>query len=345
MYSSEEVLNFLRELGLTSLEAKAYMTLLISGEMSATELAKALDVHYPQLYNIMSSLEVKGFVEVQEGRPKRYRAVDINYVASRRIAEIKSKARKVKKILNQVRKSPYSRPSIWITLGIRNILRNLIELISNAKYDAFVVIHRDYVGRVRKSLISARKKGIQTYLVVYPGDETDELTTKFKAVKRVAVFETYPFAILGVVDSCRAVISHGCPRRVPPDRLHGIVFDEPLMPLFLTEDFYQIWVKAKPIVESRLTLPATFTSQRMALIELKKLINKYNNVMVKVKGSYVRNGGKFEGTGVVKKVIENEYQKCIVMVMADGTMVSIGGPYALLEDVEAQLITILSVER
>ncbi|MCD6301407.1 MAG: TrmB family transcriptional regulator [Staphylothermus sp.] len=99
MYSSEEILKFLRELGLTKQEAKVYLTLLIHGEMSATELAKAMNLHFPQLYNIMSSLEVKGFIEVQEGRPKRYKAVDINYVSSRRIAEIKSRAKKVIKLM------------------------------------------------------------------------------------------------------------------------------------------------------------------------------------------------------------------------------------------------------
>ncbi|RLE65935.1 MAG: hypothetical protein DRJ47_03600 [Thermoprotei archaeon] len=346
MYDSEEVLRFLRELGLTGLEAKAYVTLLINGEMSATELAKAMNMHFPQLYNIMSSLEVKGFIEVQEGRPKRYKAVDIGYVTSRRIAEIKSKAKKVKKILKEARQSPaYSRPSIWITLGMQNILRNLIELINDSKYDVLIVIHRDYVGSIRKPLVSARKRGVQTYLVIYPGDEAKELTTKFKAVKRVSVFETYPFAILGVADSSRAVLSHGFPKRLPPEKLYGIVFDEPIMPLFLTEDFYQIWIKAIPLVESDLSLPATFTSQRLALIELKKIIKKHGKATIKVKGIYVKNGKPFEGIGTVKEIIENEYQKCIVMVMADGTMVSIGGPYASLEDVEAQLITILSVER
>lgn len=346
MYNSEEILKFLKELGLTSLEAKAYVTLLINGEMSAKELAKVMNVHFSQLYNIMSSLEVKGFIEVQEGRPKRYKTVDIGYVASRRIAEIRSRAKKIKKILEQVRQSPtYSRPSIWITLGMRNILRNLVELINNAKYDTFIVIHKDYVESIRKPLISARKRGVQTYLVVYPGDKMKELATKFKAVKRLAVFKTYPFAILGVADSYRAVLSHGFPKRVPPEKLYGIVFDEPIMPLFLTEDFYQIWVKAKPLVNSDLSLPITFTSQRLALIELKKIFEKYSNVIIKVKGIYLKSSKEFEGTGVVKKIIDNTYQKSIVMSTSDGATISIGGPYALLEDVEARLITILSAEK
>ncbi len=346
MYNSEEVLKFLRELGLTNQEAKVYLTLLVHGEMSATELAKTMNLHFPQLYNIMSSLEVKGFIEVQEGRPKRYKAIDINYVASRRIAEIKSKAKKVKDLLDQVRQSiTYSRPSIWITLGMRNILRNLVELIDNAKYDVLVVIHRDYVNSIKKPLISARKRGVQTYLVVYPGGGIEELASKLKAVKRVALFETYPFAILGVADSSKAVISHGSPKIMPSEKLYGIVFDEPLMPLFLTEDFYQIWIKAKPIVEPELPLPATFTSQRLALIELKKITSKYSKVRIKVEGIYVKNREKFEATGMVVGLVDDVYQKSIIMVTSDGTKVSIGGPYVTLEDVEAKLITILSVEK
>ena len=353
MYSNEEILKFLKELGLTNQEAKVYLTLLVHGEMSATELAKTMNLHFPQLYNIMSSLEVKGFIEVQEGRPKRYKAIDINYVASRRIAEIKSRAKKVKGLLSQMRRSiaysKYGRPSIWITLGMRNILRNLVELIDNAKYDVLVVIHRDYVNSIKKSLISARKRGVQTYLVIYPGSKIEELTTKLKAinkaVKRVAIFETYPFAILGVADSSKAVVSYGSPKIMPSEKLYGIVFDEPLMPLFLTEDFYQIWIKSKPLAEPELPLPATFTSQRLALIELKKITSKYSKVRIKVKGIYVKSREKFEATGTVIGLVDDVYQKSIIITTSDGTRVSIGGPYVTLEDVEAKLITILSVER
>lgn len=346
MLNNEEVLEFLRELGLTNQEARVYTALLIHGEMSATELAKTMNLHFPQLYNIMSSLEVKGFIEVQEGRPKRYKAIDINYVISRRISDIKSKAKKVKDLLDQARRDiTYNRPSIWITLGMRNILRNIIELINNARYDILLVIHRDYVNSIKKYLISARKRGVQTYLIIYPEDEIEGLASKLSAIKRVALFKTYPFATLGIADSSKAVISHGTPEAMPPEKLYGIVFDEPLMPLFLTEDFYQIWIKAKPIVEPELPLPATFTSQRLALVELKKITGRYNRVRIKVKGIYVKNKENFEAIGTVTGLVDNVYQKSIIIVTDDGTKISVGGPYVTLEDVEAKLITILSVEK
>ncbi|MCD6457468.1 MAG: TrmB family transcriptional regulator [Thermoproteales archaeon] len=345
MIEKENLYDFLESLGLTKLEAKVYLTLLIKGEMSVTDLAKELNMHFSQLYNVLSALELKGVVEVQEGRPKVYKAVDISYVANRRIAEIKAKAKRAKAVLDKMRRvSSIRRPSIWITMGVRNIIRNLIDLVKNARYEVLLVIHRKYVENIRSSLISARRKSIQTYLVVYPSDNLKDLKEKFGPVKRVAIFETYPFAVMGIADSSRAVISYSYPDVLPSEKVYGIVFDEPLMPLFLTEDFYQIWIRSKPIVDAKISLPASFTSQRLALVELKKLLKKNGKIRIYVEGLYVQSRRPFKGYGFVTDIVEDTYQRSIIIKADSGEEISIGGPYSIIEDVEAQLIKIIKVD-
>ncbi|MEM3086387.1 MAG: helix-turn-helix domain-containing protein [Halobacteria archaeon] len=71
---AEEVL---RNLGLNAYELKTYLALLGAGKESlqASELSTASGVPMARIYDIMESLERKGFVRIGLGRPTLYQAV------------------------------------------------------------------------------------------------------------------------------------------------------------------------------------------------------------------------------------------------------------------------------
>jgi sugar-specific transcriptional regulator TrmB len=65
----------LRRLGMTEYEARAYVGLVGLGEGTARQVHEACGVPRPRIYDILESLETKGFVEVWTGKPKYYRAI------------------------------------------------------------------------------------------------------------------------------------------------------------------------------------------------------------------------------------------------------------------------------
>jgi len=69
---SEKTRRSLQELGLTDYEIRAYIALLESGPATASKLSEASDVPYSKLHKVLSSLEKKGWVEMERGRPSRY---------------------------------------------------------------------------------------------------------------------------------------------------------------------------------------------------------------------------------------------------------------------------------
>ena len=317
----------------------------MKGEAEAKEIVQSLNIHFPQFYSITSNLERKGFIETRGGRPKRYRAVDPKEVMRREINRMKEDAEVVLKFVEELRNKPKvtGRPSIWITTGIQNILYNVNKIIEEARFDTTIIMHNKFVPDVTRSLVRKREEGIQTYLIVYPRPPEPDLMGRIKEIKRVRFFETCPFAILAVADCERALLAHGLPEALPLEERYGVVFIEPLMPTFLCESFFwQTWEHAKPLFpeEGLERFPKTFRSQRMALVEIRELL-KRGEVTVRVKGRYVKTGRAFEGTGTVVGVTETEKLKNFALRLPSGNTVTIGGPYSTLEEVEAELITIL----
>lgn len=66
----------LREMGLSEYEAKAYVGLLRQGTSTAKEVASCAEIPQSRVYDILDSLETKGFAKVQPGRPKKFGPVE-----------------------------------------------------------------------------------------------------------------------------------------------------------------------------------------------------------------------------------------------------------------------------
>ncbi len=70
-----DAVDSLKGLGLTQYEASVYVALLGSGPIEARETAKRADVPTGRIYDALHALREKGMVEILQGRPKRFTAV------------------------------------------------------------------------------------------------------------------------------------------------------------------------------------------------------------------------------------------------------------------------------
>ncbi len=85
---SGDVTRFLQGLGLSEYEARSYSVLSISGTMRAGDISKESGVPQSKVYWVLDDLIEKQMVEVCEGKPKEYRAVQPD-VALKRLVEEK----------------------------------------------------------------------------------------------------------------------------------------------------------------------------------------------------------------------------------------------------------------
>jgi sugar-specific transcriptional regulator TrmB len=80
--SSEDIVPFLRELGLNLYESEAYFALVSKGQISAKELGQLTSIPQSRTYDVLSSLKDKGFALITPSFDKVYAPVDPKTILS-----------------------------------------------------------------------------------------------------------------------------------------------------------------------------------------------------------------------------------------------------------------------
>ncbi len=83
MLIQKNTINQLRDFGLNSYESKLWAALLSRGTATAGELSDITNVPRSRAYDVLESLEKKGFIIMKIGKPIKYLAVDPNNVLER----------------------------------------------------------------------------------------------------------------------------------------------------------------------------------------------------------------------------------------------------------------------
>jgi sugar-specific transcriptional regulator TrmB len=105
MIVETDFLNRLRDFGLNSYESKLWAALLSRGISTAGELSDIANVPRSRSYDVLESLEKKGFILVKIGKPIKYIAVAPEEVLERVKKKIVDNAEKQSKMLEQFKES------------------------------------------------------------------------------------------------------------------------------------------------------------------------------------------------------------------------------------------------
>ena len=144
MSVSEDARKTLRDIGLTSYETRAYLALIESGVMTASQVSERSDVPYSKIYETLNSLQRKGWIETKKGRPTRYypKAPSEAFQATRlRLEEnIQVWNQAVLEELQPLyeRREFREKPDIWILRGESSVLAKLQEMVDGAKKELMV---------------------------------------------------------------------------------------------------------------------------------------------------------------------------------------------------------------
>ena len=86
----EEIQDFLRSAELSNYEIYSYLTLLRSGSLTARELSIKSGVPTGRIYEILEELKNREMIEVQDSRPKEYKAITFNLGFENLISHLKN---------------------------------------------------------------------------------------------------------------------------------------------------------------------------------------------------------------------------------------------------------------
>jgi sugar-specific transcriptional regulator TrmB len=146
MTISDTTRRSLHEFGLTDYEIRSYTSLLEIGPATASELSEACDVPYSKIYEVLGSLEKKGWIEMEHGRPSKYYpkppSVAMEITKSQLEAKLKTNEGLVLDELQPLyeKKGVRERPDIWIVRGDFNVLARIRETVEQAQEEILAAV-------------------------------------------------------------------------------------------------------------------------------------------------------------------------------------------------------------
>lgn len=172
---SEDAKKILREVGLREYETRAYLILLERGVMTASEVSEHGGIPYSKVYETLNSLERKGWIEVERGRPSRYfpKAPSESLEAARlRLEDMVNSWKHV--ILGELqplyeKRELLEKPDIWILRGEFSILAKLKEMLDAARNELMIAAPAFAKGFVDSSvsvLGQLRSSGVSVKVMV-----------------------------------------------------------------------------------------------------------------------------------------------------------------------------------
>lgn len=184
MTTSEKTKRAMRELGLTNYEAQAYASLLELGPMPAGRISQSAHIPYSKIYEVLGSLESKGWIETERGRPSKYYPKPPSVALDTIRLQLEDTfSRNESQILSELqpiyeKKEVHERPDIWIVRGQYNVLSKIQEMLERSRKEILIAVSEIPV-QVAKilfvTLTRLKERGVKISLMTTRDASTDTL--------------------------------------------------------------------------------------------------------------------------------------------------------------------------
>ncbi len=239
---SEKAKNTLKNLGLTEYESRAYIGLVESGPTTARDLSEISGVPHSRIYDILSKLENRGWIESQSGRPARYRAKSPSEAVRLYRIKQEEKLKEASETIQQELEPLYEeggemeKPDVWTIRGSKEILSRIEEMFKSAEIEILVSIpyFSEDFSRIEEFMPILKTKEVTFKLLT---SEENEFIEDLESISGVKVKYREPLYGGGVIiDGKEALIvleSGG--------NIFGIWSDEVGLAKFAEEYFNYLW--------------------------------------------------------------------------------------------------------
>ena len=175
MSISDKAKKSLEKIGLTSYEIRAYTTLIKDGESNASEISQNSGVPYSKIYEILGTLEEKGWIGSDDSRPTKYFAkapTNALETTKQNADTIFSENKNVilSELLPLYEKSGTSeKPDIWFISGAMNIVSKIMEMVEHCREEVMIAVPQAGEMIVKQALPKLRQlhdKGIKITILI-----------------------------------------------------------------------------------------------------------------------------------------------------------------------------------
>ena len=191
MSISDKAKKSLEKIGLTSYEIRAYTTLIKDGESNASEISQNSGVPYSKIYEILGTLEEKGWIGSDDSRPTKYFAkAPSNALETTKQNTDEAFSQNKNIILSELiplyeKSGTSEKPDIWFISGAMNIVSKIMEMVEHCREEVMIAVPQAGEMIVKQALPKLRQlhdKGIK--ITILTSDDLDK--DSIKAISRVA---------------------------------------------------------------------------------------------------------------------------------------------------------------
>ena len=267
MIVQKDFLSKLKDFGLNTYESKLWTALLSRGISTAGELSDIAGVPRSRSYDVLESLEKKGFIVVKLGKPIKYVAVPPSEVLERVKKKVRSEAEYNTKMLDELKGSE--------VLEELNLLHNQgVELVDptdisgSVKGRDSIYNHMDFMiksaentltmvtsteGLIRKfdmfkpQLKKAQKRGVKIRIVAPLTKEVEDIAKDLSDIAEIRHTDNLP-ARFFVIDSKEILFMLMDDKEVHPSYDAGVWVNTPFFAGALENLFELAWKDMKPFL-------------------------------------------------------------------------------------------------
>jgi len=348
--NTDALVETLQAAGLSPYESQAYVALLDHGTAPATDIADASDVPAPRIYDVLQSLDDRGYVETFEQASLHARA----HSTSKIVEDLTERASRLERAADEITER-WERPELSaggasIVTRFRTVLDRAETIVAESNYQVLLSTTVEHLEHLGPALSDAIDRGASVRVSVHTDEGTLPDTTEFGRICTEARHRPLPAPFVAIGDRRRASFAHHPASYdqygvLMNDRTHAYVFYW----YFLT-NLWEPWEVVYD--EASGDYPIEYFDIRHLVRDLRSAgWTDASPVCVRVEGFDTDTGQarRVEGTVVdIRTPYDADGRNASEMVGqitldldVDGERVSVGGWGAILEDVEGTRITVL----
>ena len=260
MIVQTELLKKIKDFGLNSYEAKIWTALLSRGISSAGELSDISNVPRSRTYDVLESLEKKGFVMMKLGKPIKYMAIPPTEVIDVIKKRIREDSVSQEHQMDELRKSDVLDQLTQLhTNGIEmveptdlvgllksrdNVYDYMDSLMRNAEKSVYIMTSHEGLIRksehMKKTLKKLSEKGVHIKVLVPQHKDTEKVSMDLKGVAEVKTVQNL-LARFVLIDDKHLIFMITDDKDIHPAYDVGVWVNTPYFTTALKEMFEQTW--------------------------------------------------------------------------------------------------------
>lgn len=140
--AQDAAVGLLEEFGLTEYRAKAFVALTRLGEGTAKEVSQVADIPQARVYDCMEALHERGLVDVQQSKPRLFRAVSVGEAVETLERRYDDRLTRLQSNLSRLEAPDTGdeEPGVWVAEGAESIADRMRELVDAADREVWVAL-------------------------------------------------------------------------------------------------------------------------------------------------------------------------------------------------------------